>query len=124
MEEGEGENDGSSAVLSHEISKISEYKMKIFGWRHEAFKSLQEPTIFSNKICSLKAQKVLATFFYNKFYRWLTTIIELTHEFFNLNFPFGGLFLILDSPCLIYRHVDTHLLILCLQKINEVFRPL
>ena len=41
--------------------------------RHEAFKSLQEPTVFSNKIFSLKAQQVLATFCYKKYYRWLTS---------------------------------------------------
>ena len=55
----------------------SKYKMGISVnfWtekRQEAFKSLQEPTIFSNKICSLEAQKFLATFCYNKYYRWLT----------------------------------------------------
>ena len=76
FEVGEGKNDDFTVVFSHEISRISEYKMGIenedFGQRHEAFKSLQEPTLFSNKICSLKTQKVLATFLYNKFYRWLT----------------------------------------------------
>ena len=37
------------------------------------FKSLQEPTLFAIKFFSLKAPKNdLATFRYNKFYRWLT----------------------------------------------------
>ena len=45
-----------------EISRISKCKMgtTVKFWtedRHEAFKSLQEPTIFSNEICSLKAQE-------------------------------------------------------------------
>ena len=60
-----------------EISRISEFLRETATkfWteeRHEAFNSLQEPTFFSNKICSLKAQKVLATFCYKKYYRWLT----------------------------------------------------
>ena len=61
-----GENDGSSAVSSYEISRISEHEMEIVneildkGMRPS--RSLQEPTIFSDKICSLEAQKVLATF--------------------------------------------------------------
>ena len=37
-----GENDGSSAVFSYEISRISEHDMEIvnedFGQRHKAFK--------------------------------------------------------------------------------------
>ena len=50
-----------------EISRIYKCKMGISVkfWtekRQEAFKSLQEPTNFSNEICSLKAQTVLATF--------------------------------------------------------------
>ena len=42
------------------LAKISEYEMETIveiGQRHEAFKSLQEPTLFCNKICSLKALK-------------------------------------------------------------------
>ena len=42
LEEGEGKNDGFTAVSSHEISKIPEYKNgnsnEDFGQRHEAFK--------------------------------------------------------------------------------------
>ena len=47
------------------LSGFSEYEKETtnedFGKRHEAFKSLQEPTRFCNKICSLKAPKHLAT---------------------------------------------------------------
>ena len=74
----EGKNDDFAVVFSlMETTEILSIKkgttMKIWTEeRHEAFKSLQEPTLFSNKICSLKAQKALATFFYSKFYRWLT----------------------------------------------------
>ena len=43
------------------LAKFSEYKMETtnedFGQRHEAFRSLQEPTLFCNKIYSLKAPK-------------------------------------------------------------------
>ena len=62
--------------LLMKLVEFSEYKMeivmKILDRGTRPFKSLQELTIFSNKICSLKAQKVLATFWYNKYYRWLT----------------------------------------------------
>ena len=71
-----GENEGLSAVSSHDFSRISKYKMgtamKILDRGMRPSRSLQEPTIFSDKLCSLEAQKVLATFWYNKFYRWLT----------------------------------------------------
>ena len=54
-----------------EINRISECKMGISVkfWleeRQEAFKSLQEPKIFSNEIFSLKVRTVLATFWYNQ----------------------------------------------------------
>ena len=71
-----GKNEGLSAVFHLESAEFSEYKkakvMKILDRGMRPFKSLQEPTIFSNKICSLEAQKFLATFFYNKYYRWVT----------------------------------------------------
>ena len=65
-----GRRGGKMMVLqqsfSWNLAEITKYKMEIenedFGQRHEAFKSLQEPTLFSYKICSLKAQKVVATF--------------------------------------------------------------
>ena len=50
LEEGEGTNDGFTTVYSHDFSRNSKYKMgttmKVFGQRHEAFQSLQEPTFF------------------------------------------------------------------------------
>ena len=56
-----GENDSFSAAFSYEISRNYEYEKnnssEDFRQRQEAFKILQEPTLFSNKICSLKAQK-------------------------------------------------------------------
>ena len=77
LEKGKNGEKGLATVLFLENQQDSERGIgtvvKIWTEeRHEAFKSLQEPTLFSNKICSLKAQKVLATFFYNKYYRWLT----------------------------------------------------
>ena len=63
MEEG-----GKMMILqqffTHGNNRNSEYKIgtvanEDFGQRHEAFKSLQEPTLFSNKICSLKAPKMI-----------------------------------------------------------------
>ena len=71
-----GRREGGKRCLQQysglEISRISKYKkgttVKIqTDDRHEALKSLQEPTIFSKKICSLKAQKFLATLWYKKF---------------------------------------------------------
>ena len=45
-----GENDGSSAISSYEISRISEHEMEIvneyFGQRHEAFKESSRANIF------------------------------------------------------------------------------
>ena len=61
LEEGERKNGGFTTVSSHEISRISKYKMgttmKILdrGMRpSRVFKSQQ---FFSNEICSFKAQK-------------------------------------------------------------------
>ena len=48
--------------------------MKILDRGMRPSRSLQEPTIFSDKFCSLEAQKFLANFWYNKYYRWLTEI--------------------------------------------------
>ena len=46
----EGRNDDFCGSFSFVISRISEYKNgnsnEDFGQRHEAFKSLQEPTVF------------------------------------------------------------------------------
>ena len=65
-------NGDISAVFQLESAEIPEYikngtANEDLGQRHEALKRLQEPTIFSDKICSLEAQKkILATFWYNK----------------------------------------------------------
>lgn len=71
-----GKNEGLSALFHLESAVFSEYKMeivmKILDRGMKPFKSLQEPTIFSNKFFSLEAQKVLATFWYKKYYRSLT----------------------------------------------------
>ena len=76
-EEGKGEN----GVLQQYFGFGNQQDFRVFwderksirsGQRQEAFKSLQKPTIFSNRIFSLKAQIVLATFCYNRYYRWLT----------------------------------------------------
>ena len=51
---------------------ISKWKQQWLKQGHDVFKSLQEITLFSSKIFSLKTPKnYLATFWYNKFYRWL-----------------------------------------------------
>ena len=54
-------NDGLSAVFQLESAEIPEYKMgqqmRILDRGMRPTRSLQEPTIFSDKICSLEAQK-------------------------------------------------------------------
>ena len=65
MEEGEKRKWCLQQYSVLEICRISECRIGIvvnMGQRQEASKSLQEPTLFSNKISSLKAQKFLATF--------------------------------------------------------------
>ena len=63
----------SSTVSLQEISRINRNSNEDFGQRHEALKRLQEPTIFSDKICSLEAQKrSQPPFGITKYYRWLT----------------------------------------------------
>ena len=61
MEEGEGENDGFLAVFSHEINRISEYKMgttmKIWTEALGIQDSSRDNT-FNSKICSLKTPKM------------------------------------------------------------------
>ena len=69
-------------ILAEFLSMKMGIEKKILDRGMRPRKSLQEPTIFSDKICSLEAQKVLATFWYNKYYRWLTTS---TTEFSSLN---------------------------------------
>ena len=77
MNGGRGKNDDFAVVfllmettefLEHEMGKL----MKIWDRGMRPSRVIQEPTIFSNKICSLKAKKVLATIWYENFYRWLT----------------------------------------------------
>ena len=68
-----GKNDGFSTVSYMKSTDLMGTTMRILDRGMRPFKSLQEPTIFSSdKICSLEAQKFLVTFWYNKYYRWLT----------------------------------------------------
>ena len=55
-----GKNDGLFSSFLQEISRINRESDEDFGQRHEALKRLQEPKNFSDKICSLEAQKDLS----------------------------------------------------------------
>ena len=56
----------SSAVSYMKSAESIGTVMRILDRGMRPSRSLQEATIFSDKICSLEAQKYLATFWYNK----------------------------------------------------------
>ena len=62
-----GENEDLAAVFHLELAELSEYKMeivmKILDRGMRPSRSFQEPTIFSDKLCSLEAQKTLSHLF-------------------------------------------------------------
>ena len=72
LEEGEGENDGFSAVYSHEICRISDYKMgtamKILDRGMRPSRVFKSQRFLVIKLCSLETQKVLATSCYNQIF--------------------------------------------------------
>ena len=62
-----------SLMKTTEFLNIKREQQRRFGQRHEAFKSLQEPTLFAIKFVPWRIQKIIyPTFGIIKFHRWLT----------------------------------------------------